>query len=198
VAELADVRGRIAAQLHGTQAQLGSVLAALAPRSEPAPAVERATAPPRTVAPAPTPPPIDPSAPPAAVTAPEPSSALPAPEPPPALPAAPGDGPEDGFGATTEDVAPERGDGPRESEPTTRPIPVTDPAPGTLVLDAPATNPVARVPAQPTATREASAAPGNGAAEQAAPDQSQPLDAEARRADSRRRRRRSATGATRR
>jgi hypothetical protein len=224
VAELADLRGRIAAQLHGTQAQLGSALAALAPGSEPRPAVEPATAP-RIVAPAATPPRIDPPEPPAAVTAPEPAPALPAPEPPPALPAALEDSPDDRR-AATDDAAPDRASGPRESEPqqpatqqpepqqpdpqqpATRPIPVSDPAPGTFVVDAPATDAVTRVPTQPTPTRKASTVPGPTAPEQAVPgeaplhqtlpDQALPLDAEARRADSRRRRRRSATGATRR
>jgi hypothetical protein len=175
VAELADVRGRIAAQLHGTQAQLGSALMALAPGNEPPAAVAPAPQPARIVAPEP----------PAAVAAPEPHPVLPAPEPAAALPAASGEGPE--------------------SSPT-RPIPVTAPAPGTLVVDAPAVEPM-RDPAEPTHEAPAGATaavpdqarPDQTVPDQAGPERSPSLDAEARRADTRRRRRRSsATGASRR
>ena len=178
VAELADVRGRIAAQLHGTQAQLGSALMALAPGNEPpAAVVEPAPQPARIVAPEP----------PAAVTAPEPAPVLSAPEPPAALPAASDEGPD--------------------SSPT-RPIPVTAPTSGTLVLDAPAVEP-APDRAEPAPNHEAhagataAAVPDQTGSDQARPDRAGPaqppsLDAEARRADTRRRRRRSATGATRR
>ena len=116
VAELADLRGRIAAQLRGTQAQLGTALDDLAPQAPtdaPAAPAVRAAPPARAV---------EAPAAPAVVSAPEPAAVAPAPELP-ALPAA--------SGST------ERSDVPVDAstpEPVTRPLPAV--RSGTLVLDA--------------------------------------------------------------
>ena len=116
VAELADLRGRIAAQLRGTQAQLGTALDDLAPQAPtdaPAAPAVRAAPPAR---------PVEAPAAPAVVAAPEPAAVAPAPELP-ALPAA--------SGST------ERSDVPVDAstpEPVTRPLPAV--RSGTLVLDA--------------------------------------------------------------
>src|SRR5215212_2673102 len=83
VAELADLRGRIAAQLRGTQAQLGTALDDLAPQAPtdaPAAPAVRAASPAREV---------EAPAAPAVVAAPDPAAVAPAPELP-ALPAATG------------------------------------------------------------------------------------------------------------
>jgi cell division septum initiation protein DivIVA len=116
VAELADLRGRIAAQLRGTQAQLGTALDDLAPQAPTdapaAPAVR--AAPPAH--------PVEAPAAPAVVAAPGPAAVAPAPELP-ALPAA--------SGSTEHSDVPVDASTP---EPVTRPLPAV--RSGTLVLDA--------------------------------------------------------------
>ena len=109
VGEMADLRGQIALQLRGTQTQLQDVLAALAPAEVP-----------QTVAPAPAPAPPLPAVPaPPVVEAPEPAPALPAPEPAPALPAAEPAGALPTASGSSKAV----GNGAREHEPVTRPLP---------------------------------------------------------------------------
>jgi cell division septum initiation protein DivIVA len=114
VAELADLRGRIAAQLRGTQAQLGTALDDLAP---PVPA-DAPTAPAVRVAPPARE--VEAPAAPAVVSAPDPAAVAPAP---PALPTA--------SGSTKRSDVPVDASTP---EPVTRPL--TAVRSGTLVMDA--------------------------------------------------------------
>lgn len=204
MAEMADLRSRIAAQLHGTQTQLLDVLAELTPGREPAsariaapPAAEQIVAPPL----------------PEPVMAAEPLPALPVPEPTPALPAA-SNGRND---IRSDKPATDRTEAvdttaarPEVVEPATGPLPVTPAASHTLVLAVPPTDvpgPEApTVPGQagqspPVADRPAPspAEPEQLAADEVNATPTHPLtDDDPRRPHARRRDRRPATGATRR
>jgi hypothetical protein len=221
-AELADLRGRIAAQLRGTQAQLEGTLAALAPGREPQGVVAgtAVVTAPAAVAPEPPAPaieaapavPAEPAPLPGAQAAPAPveAASLPAPE------------RREVIGAGDEPTAVE------PAEPVTRPLPVSPPAADTLVLDGPpiGTTPPEPVTPEQTAPEKTAAspdrpelmprpepdaatqaipeqttlpqAPDEETPEEAAPGAAQPRDAEARRPAPRRNKRRSATGASRR
>jgi DivIVA domain-containing protein len=178
VAELADVRGRIAAQLYGTQDQLHQVLTALAPGAE------RQALPSAVNAPI------------AATATPVEPAPLPAPEAP---------------------VVLESAQHAVEPEPATRPIPVT--TAGTVVLDAPAepvsdaqpepavvdqeaSRPETRADAPTSAdvdeTGRAPVVPSQTASGESVTGPVAPEQADIHRPNARRRRRRPATGATRR
>jgi hypothetical protein len=171
VAELVDVRGRIAAQLRGTQAQLGTALDDLAPEalpeSSPAPAVEPA---PRVRALAAAP--GTPALPPAAAESPEPVT-RPFAEVPPA-PAPPAASPTNG------------------ERPPTAPPTAAEPAPdvpGPRVADEPtALDPGPRAADEPTAVDTPVPTAASGEPDPM-PETAEEAAAEARRPTQRRRRR---------